>query len=54
MGSSIDLPNQHKAAVYDKPGAVSTEVKLIDTPEPGYGQVLINLSVAKMHTMAHI
>ncbi|KAH8695421.1 chaperonin 10-like protein [Talaromyces proteolyticus] len=44
MESPIVIPKQHKAAVYDNPGTVSTEVKLVDTPEPGYGQVLINLT----------
>ncbi|KAF1808783.1 GroES-like protein [Eremomyces bilateralis CBS 781.70] len=38
------IPKQHKAAVYDKPGSISTEVRLVDTPEPGAGEVLVKLS----------
>ena len=37
------IPKQHKAAVYDKPGSISTKVVDVDTPEPGPGEVLINL-----------
>ncbi|KAE8375820.1 chaperonin 10-like protein [Aspergillus bertholletiae] len=44
MTSSVEIPQQHKAAVYDKPGSVSTNVQLVDTPEPQLGQVLINLT----------
>ncbi|GMF67758.1 unnamed protein product [Aspergillus oryzae] len=40
MSSSVEIPKQHKAAVYDKPGFVSTSVKLVETPEPGFGQKL--------------
>lgn len=39
------VPKQHKAAVYDKPGTISTKVEMVDTPEPGIGEVLINLYV---------
>jgi hypothetical protein len=42
MGS-IDLPKKYKAAVYDKPGSISTKVEELDMPEPGPGEVLINL-----------
>lgn len=41
-----DLPNKYKACVYDKPGEVSTKVVELDMPEPGPGEVLINLCVA--------
>ncbi|KNG81752.1 alcohol dehydrogenase 2 [Aspergillus nomiae NRRL 13137] len=44
MSSSVEIPKKHKAAVYDKPGSVSTSVKLVETPEPGFGQVLINMT----------
>lgn len=44
MGS-IDIPKKHKAAVYDKPGSISTKIEELDTPEPGPGEVLINLYV---------
>jgi hypothetical protein len=39
------IPKQHKAVVYDKPGAISTKVVWVDTPEPGPGEVLVNLYV---------
>jgi hypothetical protein len=39
------IPKQHKAAVYDKPGSISIKVVDVDTPEPGPGEVLINLQV---------
>lgn len=42
-----DIPKKQKAAVYDKPGTVSTKVTEIDVPEPGQGEVLINLYVNK-------
>ncbi|KAM5354545.1 hypothetical protein ACJ41O_001192 [Fusarium nematophilum] len=37
------VPKQHKAVVYDKPGTISTKIVSIDTPEPGPGELLINL-----------
>lgn len=37
------VPKQHKAIIYDNPGAVSTKVVDIDTPTPGPGEVLVNL-----------
>lgn len=40
-----EVPKKQKAAVYDQPGTVSTKVVEIDVPEPGAGEVLINLSV---------
>lgn len=40
-----DIPKKQKAAVFDQPGTVSTKVVEIDVPEPGAGQVLINLLV---------
>lgn len=43
MPSAVEIPKQHKAAVYDKPGSVSTSVRMVETPEPGFGQVLINM-----------
>ncbi|KAF2479096.1 chaperonin 10-like protein [Neohortaea acidophila] len=39
-----DLPKKYKAVVYDKPGEVSTKVVELDMPEPGPGEVLINLT----------
>ncbi|KAK5010230.1 hypothetical protein LTR28_011105, partial [Elasticomyces elasticus] len=39
-----DVPKKHKACVYDKPGEISTKIVELDTPEPGAGEVLINLT----------
>lgn len=39
-----DLPAKYKAAIYDKPGHVSTKVVELDMPEPGAGEVLIRLT----------
>lgn len=41
---TTNIPKKYKAAVYDTPGKVSTKVVELDTPEPGYGQVLIRLT----------
>jgi len=41
--AAVDLPKKYKAAVYDKPGSISTKVEELDMPEPGPGEVLINL-----------
>ena len=40
---SFDIPKKYKAAVYDKPGSISTKVEELDMPEPGPGEVLIKL-----------
>jgi propanol-preferring alcohol dehydrogenase len=50
--ASTDLPKKYKAAVYDKPGSISTKIEELDMPEPGAGEVLINLYVLEHH--AHI
>ncbi|EXJ79051.1 alcohol dehydrogenase [Capronia epimyces CBS 606.96] len=42
--ASVQVPSRHKAVVYDNPGTVSTKVVEIDTPKPGVGEVLINLT----------
>ncbi|KAF4213332.1 hypothetical protein CNMCM8980_000678 [Aspergillus fumigatiaffinis] len=39
-----EIPKKQKAAVYDQPGTVSTKIEEIDVPEPGVGEVLINLT----------
>jgi len=44
MGS-VEVPNKHKAIVYDNPGSISTKIEEIDTPRPGTGEVLVNLYV---------
>ena len=38
-----ELPATYKACVYDEPGKISTKVVELDMPEPGAGEVLINL-----------
>ncbi|KAF2639301.1 GroES-like protein [Massarina eburnea CBS 473.64] len=40
----IQIPKKYKAAVYDKPGSISTKVQELDMPEPGPGEVLVNLT----------
>jgi len=40
----VEIPKTHKAAVYDKPGTISTKIELVDTPEPGPGEVLVHLT----------
>lgn len=42
------IPAKQKAAIYDQPGTVSTKVVEIDVPEPGVGEVLINLYVSPL------
>jgi propanol-preferring alcohol dehydrogenase len=39
----VDLPRTYKAFVYDQPGKISTKVVSLDMPEPGPGEVLVNL-----------
>ncbi|KAF2131043.1 alcohol dehydrogenase-like protein [Dothidotthia symphoricarpi CBS 119687] len=39
-----EIPKKYKAAVYDKPGSISTKIEELDMPEPGPGEVLINLT----------
>lgn len=43
MSEAPELPKTHKAAVYDKPGTISTKVVDVETPRPGPGEVLIRL-----------
>jgi len=38
------IPATYKAAVYDKPGSISTKIEELKMPEPGPGQVLIRLT----------
>lgn len=44
---AAELPKKYKAVVYDKPGSISTKVEELDMPEPGPGEVLINLYVVQ-------
>jgi propanol-preferring alcohol dehydrogenase len=46
--ASVELPKKYKAAVYDKPGSISTKIEELDMPEPGPGEVLINLYVLQI------
>lgn len=43
--TAIEVPKKQKAVIFDKPGTVSTQVVEIDVPEPGAGEVLINMFV---------
>ncbi|OOF93723.1 hypothetical protein ASPCADRAFT_209010 [Aspergillus carbonarius ITEM 5010] len=43
-GAVPDIPAKQRAAIYDQPGTVSTKVVELDVPEPGVGEVLINLT----------
>jgi hypothetical protein len=47
---SSDLPKKYKAIIYDKPGSISTKIEELDMPEPGPGEVLINLYVSQSNT----
>jgi alcohol dehydrogenase, propanol-preferring len=49
--ASVDIPKKYKAVVYDKPGSISTKVEELDMPEPGPGEVLINLYVCRLHSI---
>ncbi|CAD0085015.1 unnamed protein product [Aureobasidium vineae] len=39
-----EIPKKYKAVIYDEPGKISTKVVELDTPTPGPGEVLINLT----------
>jgi propanol-preferring alcohol dehydrogenase len=41
--TDFQIPKIYKAAVYDDPGKISTKVEELNTPEPGPGEILINL-----------
>lgn len=42
--TEVQIPTHHKALVYDNPGHISTKIETIETPKPGVGEVLINLT----------
>ncbi|KAF2796849.1 alcohol dehydrogenase-like protein [Melanomma pulvis-pyrius CBS 109.77] len=42
--ASVELPKKYKAIVYDKPGSISTKIEELDMPEPGPGEVLVNIT----------
>jgi alcohol dehydrogenase, propanol-preferring len=43
MMTVINIPSRYKAVVFDQQGKISTKIELLDTPEPGPGEVLVNL-----------
>jgi propanol-preferring alcohol dehydrogenase len=51
--ADVQIPKKHKAAVYDKPGSISTKIEELDVPEPGAGEVLINLYVSLSSPISH-
>lgn len=42
--ASVQVPARHKAVIYDQPGKLSTKIEEIETPKPGGGEVLVNLT----------
>jgi len=42
--ATVQVPARHKALVYDKPGSISTKIEEVETPKPGVGEVLVNLT----------
>lgn len=42
---TFHIPRRYKAAVYDKPGTISTKIEKLETPEPGPGDILVRLCV---------
>jgi propanol-preferring alcohol dehydrogenase len=52
--ASSDLPKKYKAIIYDKPGSISTKIEELDMPEPGPGEVLINLCVSLNNLPTHL
>ncbi|KAJ4504418.1 hypothetical protein HRR80_008500 [Exophiala dermatitidis] len=42
--ASVAVPSRHKALVYDNPGKLSAKIEEIETPKPGVGEVLVNLT----------
>ncbi|GIK05270.1 hypothetical protein Aspvir_009374 [Aspergillus viridinutans] len=49
----MQVPQTHKAVVYDKPGIISTRIVELDTPSPGPGQILVKMWV-KLLTGWHL
>ena len=47
MASQPEIPKQYKACIYNDPGKISTKIEILDMPEPGPGEVLINLYVLR-------
>jgi len=42
--AAVEVPSRHKALVYDSPGSISTKIEEVETPKPGVGEVLVNLT----------
>ena len=42
--ATVQIPSRHKALVYDNPGSISTKIEEVETPKPGVGEVLVNLT----------
>ncbi|KAK8200250.1 alcohol dehydrogenase 2 [Phyllosticta capitalensis] len=53
MAAAPELPKKYKAIVFDKPGSHSTKLVELDMPEPGPGEVLINLSCSGVCASDH-
>jgi propanol-preferring alcohol dehydrogenase len=51
---TVSIPQKQKAAIYDQPGTISTRVVEIDVPEPGNGEILINLLVSMCPVLVHL
>jgi propanol-preferring alcohol dehydrogenase len=42
--AAVEIPSRHKALVYDNPGSISTKIEEVETPKPGAGELLVNLT----------
>lgn len=42
--ATSELPKKYRVAIYDKPCIISTKIVELDMPEPGAGEILINLT----------
>jgi len=42
--AAVQVPARHKALVYDSPGSISTKIEEVETPKPGVGEILVNLT----------
>lgn len=42
--AAAQTPARHRAIVYDQPGQLSTKVVEVDTPKPGFGDVLVQMT----------
>lgn len=38
-----EYPTTNKAIVYAEPGTLKTEIRSLDVPEPGNGQILVRM-----------